>query len=89
MGRRVMITGVAIRLRDGTVHSLPKPARHHQVMHAVLGRNLELRRAGYVQGFVTDGGDFLDRYEARDHAVACRQVLAHRVGLGLFSEDLW
>lgn len=43
------------------------------------------------QGFLTHDGTFLDRYDAMDHAIACRQLPpeAKMACAELYSEDLW
>lgn len=44
------------------------------------------------QGFLTEKGEFLDRYEAYDEAVHCGQIADKRKSneaKELFSEDLW
>lgn len=94
-----MIVGVAVRLADGEVRSLPKPARH---CHLFAEYNETSRARGWdspwagwpseevrhgEQGFVDDEGRFLSRAEAAAHAFACGQIPAPR--LGLFSEDVW
>ncbi len=42
----------------------------------------------HTQGFVTDTGEFLDRYEAVPHAVASGQLAEGTTDM-LVSEDLW
>lgn len=43
------------------------------------------------QGFLTDDGTFLDKYDAMQHAIACGQLPpdADKVHKELYSEDLW
>lgn len=43
------------------------------------------------QGFVDEGGRWLDRQEAAAHVIACGQPLrsSELLPVGLFSEDLW
>jgi len=41
------------------------------------------------QGFVTDTGEFLDRVEAGEHALECKQIKNLNWGKNLYSEDLW
>ena len=41
------------------------------------------------QGFVTDKGIFLDRVEAGEHALECKQIKKLSWGKNLYSEDLW
>lgn len=73
---------------DGTVLSIPPPARHGDIIRLrATDPNPPSRRSG-IQGFLTNTGRFVDRCEARDIAIACGQV-DHGVGLRLFTEDLW
>jgi len=75
---------------QGVIFSLPRPARHHVILHAMhaMGLPKESRRG---QGFLTSEGRFVDRSEARRVALAAGQVtedkLHHQVHL--FTEDLW
>jgi len=75
---------------QGVTFSLPRPARHHDIVHAMhaMGLPKESRRE---QGFLTSEGRFVDRSEARKIALAEGQVtqdkLHHKVHL--FTEDLW
>ena len=68
----------AIRVKDGTVWSLPRPAYHVHVLRAYV--DVFGRHAICEQGFLTSAGRFVDRKEAAR--------LAGRSGY-LLSEDLW
>lgn len=84
-----MITHVAIKY-NGKIYSLPKPNRHHHVIRMIPGGI-----AGPdIQGFLTDKGVFLDRYDAYNYAVLHGQLKRDEgkmsyQGNQLFSEDLW
>lgn len=91
--RRPPITHVAVRFR-GTVHSLPKPNRHHDVIRLIC----ETTGADYVdangpddQGFLDESGRFLNRKQALVSALDNDQIKdASKVLHGmLFSENLW
>jgi hypothetical protein len=83
----MMITGVALKLEDGTVVSLPKPNRHHHIIHQINDGAVVSRA---TQGFVDDAGDFLDRREALGAALFAGQIKRKKGVLSeLFSEDLW
>ena len=60
-----MITHVAVK-RFGVVYSLPKPNRHHHILHMLydLGITQAKIREDEIQGFMTDSGEFLDRKKA-------------------------
>lgn len=93
-----MIVAAAIRVGE-LVLMVPRPGRHHSVIHAVAEATT-FRPARRIlmdgeQGFLTDEGEFLTREQALCHAVKFNQVKLRRgrpVLLGggvLTSEDLW
>lgn len=70
--------------------SLPRPARHHHIIHAVsesLGRPI----VPHEQGFLTSTGRFVGRKEAYGIALRAGQAKPKPGTLlpDLFSEDLW
>lgn len=80
------LVAVAILGEDGTIHTLPAPARHHDVIRhlARQGRNA----VGLEQGFLTDAGAFVRRSVGARLALASGQIKGMR-GSVLTSEDLW
>lgn len=88
-----MIVAAAI-IYDGELWTLPRPARHHDIIkahHDVTGKG-----GSGVQGFVTNLGTFMNRCTAATHAMECGQPTLGRVGRNplksggrLYSEDLW
>lgn len=85
-------------LRDGEIWTLPRPARHHNIiwaMHDVDNNSDPSKRPQIIhakgeQGFVTYGGKFIDRRGAYVRAVENNQLI--RVASAppqLYSEDLW
>ena len=97
-----MIVGVAIK-NDTITIQLPKPNRHcdcFAYLKSNLGgdvaNKLAIGMQGKNQGFITDKGVYLDRFQAMRHAKRCGQVLIktdpdikHKWSHPLFSEDLW
>lgn len=89
-----MIVGVAVKLGDGRVLSLPRPARHCHLF-AEYNERAQTPWEGWPgsliregeQGFVDDQGVFLNRREAARHAFYCDQIAM--ATNGLFSEDVW
>jgi hypothetical protein len=81
-----LIVAAAIKLGP-LVISLPRPARHPDILRAML----EAGMSGIVhpdhQGFLTDGGLFVSRAEGAVIALEAGQAIPR--GTDLFSEDLW
>jgi len=95
-----IIVAVAFQLGDLTL-SLPKPARHHDVLHHyydMTGRTLP-SEGKWEQGFLTNFGTYVGRKTAKKIAVAAGQYRAFDgyvsrgeldyQGEELFSEDVW
>jgi len=91
-----VIKQAALRFR-GEIWTLPRPARHHHILHAlnaVLGWSPATRRVEPLpdgerieQGFVYDWGAFCSREDAALHAFLMKQIPERK--RELFSEDLW
>lgn len=85
------IDAAAIRY-DGVVYAVPQPGRHHDVIH-------KMAKAGFgpecmhEQGFVTNKGRFVGRWDALRLAVLSGQLDERKKKTApaneLFSEDLW
>jgi hypothetical protein len=85
-----MITGVAIRHRETLdLWVLPKPNRHHTLLHRLAKHIPDIAHGDLEQGFVDDERRFYDRTEAATHAIKCGQVKELHTPPWLFSEDLW
>jgi hypothetical protein len=83
-GRGEEQVATAAILRDGKVFTLPRPARHGDVLHS-----MDKPVGEHVQGFVTDSGRFVTREEAFLLAVGAGQPFKDNCAKRLFSEDLW
>ena len=74
---------------EGVTISLPKPARHGQVLHCAeqfLKTNVHYA----CQGFLTSKGRFVNRVQARQIAYVAGQEPKETGGdRDLYSEDLW
>ena len=74
---------------DEEVHSLPKPARHHDVIQKLAAEGRTLSIAG-EQGFLLSDGRFATRRQARVVAQRAKQILPGRmVGSVYTSEWVW
>lgn len=76
----------------GVVYSAPRPARHHDVLHAIaesLG-GVAAPHGEVEQGFLDDLGRFLTREQAGEVATLSGQLRDAPLRDGrLYSEDLW
>ncbi len=95
-----MIVGVAIK-NDFITIMLPRPARHVDCFKFMVdqfgeenAKRLASSMQGKNQGFYTDKGRYLNRFQAMRHAKRCGQELIegdckHKWNGPLFSEDVW
>jgi len=82
------IAAAAIK-RGDVVWQLPAPNRHHNVIHLMAESGLPTPISG-VQGFVTDGGRFVDRVEGLQIAKDAGQIIRECGDTSqLYSENLW
>jgi len=78
----------AIKGADGRIHTLPRPARHSDVIKKMRNEGID-DRPNEVQGFLIDNGSFFDRRAAAELALfntQCKKLIAPP---NLCSEDLW
>lgn len=86
----ITIVAAAIRTDDGEIWSLPRPARHHDVIRLIRESDCDAPVGGDRQGFLLSNGKFARRKPSLSIAVRAGQVLNGRiVGGVLTSEDLW
>ena len=64
--------------------------RHADCLEEAYQMGYEWGKEELVQGFFTDDGRFLDRYDAKIEARKCRQLIEDDDKYReLFSEDIW
>jgi aryl-alcohol dehydrogenase-like predicted oxidoreductase len=74
----------------GAIWSLPRPARHHDVLRAIDEAGLSAIAPGPdAQGFLTSDGRFVDRKAAVRIALDAEQIKEPQWPPDLYSEDLW
>ena len=76
---------------EGITFSLPKPARHGQVLHAMDAAMLGTDPVtSCCQGFLTSEGRFVNRVQGRQiEHIAGQKPKTTGNDRDLFSEDLW
>lgn len=89
MSVRIVGVGVAaIRDHDGTIYSVPRPGRHHDVIRLMVEKGRPTPITG-TQGFLLTDGRFAMRKEAGRLAIASGEISALKWPPDLYSEDLW
>ena len=83
-----MITHVAIKDKNDKIWSLPKPNRHHNIIHLIHLETGDRKKAieilsQHIQGFINDKGNFLTREEA------WLEEFPNTIPKELFSENIW
>lgn len=78
----------AIR-HEGDIYSVPRPGRHHAVIHKMAGLG-HGASAMHDQGFITSHFRFVGRHEALRLAQTANQIIEKTSPRDqLFSEDVW
>lgn len=77
-------------LYNGIIHFMPRPNRHHNIVHAMNHEKRPILIALGNQGFLDANGNFLEREEAAIRAEKCNQLKKELIAPPkLYSEDLW
>lgn len=84
----MQIKQAAIKDASGNIHTLPRPARHYNIMHDMRVRGID-DRPNEVQGFITEDDEFVDRKFAAEIALEAGQCVELMASPRLYSEDLW
>jgi len=85
-----LIVRAAIQ-HDGTIYSLPPPARHHNVIRMMFADGFPSEAVALQnQGFVTSTGRFVDRYQGAKIARRAGQLVRLPTPPDMLtSEDVW
>lgn len=83
------IAQVAIQYTDGRVFTLPRPARHGDLIKYMIDECGIPRPYSRGQGFLTSKGRFVEREEALIIALNANQCIRQTHPSMLFSEDLF
>lgn len=77
-------------LYNGIIHSMPRPHRHHHIVHAMAEKAGTLIAAKGEQGFLDGDGKFYGREDAAKVAEFWSQLQRPLIAPpNLYSEDLW
>ena len=84
------VVAVAVRDEKGEIHTLPAPARHHDVIREMAHKDIRTMGPDIEQGFLLSDGRFCRRKPAKRIAENAGQLLPRASKLAeLFSEDVW
>ncbi len=84
------VVAVAVRDEKGEIHTLPSPARHHDVIREMARKDIRTAGPDIEQGFLLSDGRFCRRKPAKHIAEKAGQLLPRASKLAeLFSEDVW
>jgi hypothetical protein len=86
----------AVKAGDPLILTMPPPARHHTILHAMASLGMDHHVTPADQGFILSDGTWADRKRALEIATAAGQLVqnpsADRCPISppnLFSEDMW
>jgi hypothetical protein len=84
------IACAAIKNKDGIIVVVERPYRHGNAIFGMALLGLEIDHEDEIQGFLTNKGRFVDRFEAKSIAVTQDQLLEKEYDFQqLLSEDVW
>lgn len=87
------VTAAACLDTNNRIWSIPKPARHHDVLHYMKKCGAKEKGSKDSQGFKLNDGSYVDRLAAYTIAERANQIKPRFPGQydgpELFSEDLW
>lgn len=63
--------------------------RHADIFEKMFSLHLDYNRTTATQGFLTDDNKFYDRYQAKEIALKCNQLIENTNLSELYSEDMW
>lgn len=87
---QLRVVAAALLTPDGLIHTMPPPARHHDIVHRLTEAGIDTMRATVEQGFLLSNGRFCMRKAAKRVAEKAGQLLERASNLDeLYSEDVW
>jgi hypothetical protein len=87
---KIVAAAVSYKINDliGCIDFGKRHSEIYEGLHKTYAGKMPLE---LVEGFLTDTGRFVDRYEAKDIAVAANQLIVpiEETYPALYSEDVW
>lgn len=87
---KIVAAAVSYKIND-PIGCIDFGKRHSEIYQQLHKTYAGKTPSGLVEGFLTDTGRFVDRYEAKDIAVAANQLIVpiEETYPALYSEDVW
>lgn len=85
----IAYSAIMFHLPDNPYPIIMTGKRHADILEEMFKRHMPYIKETAIQGFVTDGGSFLDRYDAKIEARRCGQLVEDTDDRALYSEDIW
>lgn len=63
--------------------------RHPNILEKIFRLGIQYNKDTMIEGFLIDKNQFLNRYEAKEEAQRCNQIVSDDCGMQLYSEDVW
>lgn len=86
----LQVDRAAIKDDSGTIWSIARPARHHDIIAFMRKNHYKGPVGGNRQGFILSNGVFASREDSLEIALKANQVKNGKIiGSVLTSEDMW
>ena len=87
-GKNMKVVQAALKFDNGHIFT---DVRHADIYEKLHKHRIDITNFNVIEGFVTDTGNFVDRYEAKKIAIEANQLIVPEEDTypALFSEDVW
>lgn len=93
----IIASAIMFFYEDDKEHLFPQVwtgLRHADILERMFHMGVRYDKDTHIQGFLTNVDVFLDRYQAAEHAIECKQIDPDQIWGPydtkiLYSEDIW
>lgn len=93
----IIASAIMFFYEDDKDHRFPQiwtGLRHADILERMFNMKVKYDKNTHIQGFITETSAFLDRYQAAEYAIECKQIDPDQVWSPydakiLYSEELW
>lgn len=88
---KIVSAAIKFRFSAALQDSIMTAVRHADIYEELHGLDVAYDKSSVIEGFMTDTNEFVDRYEAKEIAVAANQLIVpiEETYNALYSEDVW